>query len=101
MLQPLQDVLVLELIEESVAPLGIVLPDNYSKEKEEGAVFKVVAVGPGIWDAGVFIKTLLKPGDMVITASYGVSKFTYDGKKVILSRERDIVLKLDGKEAKK
>ena len=98
MLEPLQDVLVLELLEDKKTHMGLVLPDSYDQEKAEGAVFKVIASGPGIWESGKFIANKLKTGDVVITASYGVSKFTYGGKKVILSRERDIVLRLTGKE---
>lgn len=93
-LEPLQDVVVLELLGAEGTKTGLVLPDNYSPEKEDGAVFKVLATGPGYYDSGVFIPCKLKKGDTVITAAYGISKFTFDGKKVILSRERDIVIRL-------
>lgn len=98
-LEPLQDVLVLELVEDSVLSKGsgLVLPDGYAKEKEEGAVFKVLASGPGCWDADHFVANLIKVGDYIITAAYGISKFKYNGKPVILARERDVILRLKGK----
>ena len=94
MLECMQDVVMLELQDATDAKVGLILPDKYSPEKEEGAVFKVLEVGPGYWDSGKFISTTLKKGDTVITAAYGISKFTYEGKKVILSRERDIILRI-------
>lgn len=96
MLEPMQDVLVLELINVG-GDTTLVLPDSHEPEKQEGQLFKVIASGPGYWDSGKFISNTINAGDKVITASYGISKFTWEGKKIILARERDVILRLNGK----
>lgn len=93
-LEPLQDVLILELIENDVTEGGIVLPENFQGEKQDGTVFRVLASGPGVWDGDHFVPNKIKVDDLIITASYGVSKFTYKGKKIILARERDVILRV-------
>jgi co-chaperonin GroES (HSP10) len=94
---PLSDVLILKLVEEK-KETSIIVPDSVEKEKEDNASFVVVAVGPGYYENGVFVPTTLKEGDNVIVASYGISKHLFDGKKIVLSRERDAIMKIDRKE---
>ncbi len=99
-LEPLQDVLVLELVEDSILSKGsgLVLPEGYNKEKEEGAIFKVLASGPGCWDGPHFVENRIQAGDYIITAAYGISKVKFEGKPIILARERDVILRLNRKE---
>lgn len=94
MLEPLFDVVVLELVEQDNGS-GIIVPDSIDRTKGDNVVFRVIASGPGVWDSGKFVPNKLKPGDLIITPVYGISKFEYKGKPIILSRERDIVLRIN------
>jgi len=97
MLVPFGDVILLELFEDKEKKSTLVLPDSYEAERDTSAMFKIVAVGPGWWDSGVFIPTTAKKGDIVAVMSYGISKLVYEGKNVVISRERDIILKVEEK----
>lgn len=58
-LMPKQDYLLVEVIEDESA---IVKTEDIRDHKSKG---KVLAVGPGVWDRGVFIKTTTKVGEIV------------------------------------
>lgn len=92
MLEPLGDIVILEMVEDLEKKTGLIMPDSYEKEKDESTVFRVKAIGPGYWDSGVFVPSEVKTGDLVIVSSYGISKFKYKNEKVILSRGRDVAM---------
>ena len=101
MLIPQQDVMLLKVVN-SLKAEGIMLPESFEPETDESAIFEILAVGEGYYlDSGTFIQTKLKTGDKVILASYGLSKFKYNGSKVLLGRARDVMLKVEEKEVNK
>lgn len=71
---------------------GIIVGGILKKEVQEGTV---VAVGPGVYakESGVFMPTVLAPGDTVVIAyDYGMPIDTDDEKGLKLMREADIML---------
>jgi chaperonin GroES len=93
MLVPVSDVLVLELVEREKSTL--LIPDQVDQEKAEGAFFRVLAAGPGEWDHGKFIDNYAEEGDVVIISQYGTSKVEYKGKRVVIGRGRDVLLRVE------
>jgi co-chaperonin GroES (HSP10) len=71
---------------------GIVLPASEDvKKKEYVGMAKVLAVGPGTsHGSGQFMKTTVKPGDLVIYNKGGVSTFRYDGEWLLMTNEGEI-----------
>ena len=96
MLRPTQDWLILEMIEPEKSIIAV--PDSYKKEEDPNTTFKVLAVGPGYYDFGVFIKSTIRVGDVVYISSFGMTKIEYNSKKIILGRARDVVMIVDRKE---
>ena len=80
---PLHDRIVLERIEDS--PGLILLTD-----KDATRTFRVLKVGPGAWRDGEFVKTVVKPGDVVILPGIAATHPDYEDKRYILAQERDI-----------
>ena len=71
---------------------GIVLSD-VSKTKPSTA--KIVAVGPGRLDRhGNYIKTLLKPGDMVLVDPFIPQPIKVEEEELWVAREGDIYAKI-------
>jgi co-chaperonin GroES (HSP10) len=62
MIKPRQDYLLVEVIENNT---GVVKSDDIRDSLFLGRKGKVLAVGPGVWDHGVFIKTTTKVGEVV------------------------------------
>ena len=61
MIEPMHDRVLVERMEQ---PQGlIIIPEKYRKPAFK---CKVIAVGPGRWEDGVFTKTAVKPGDVVL-----------------------------------
>jgi len=96
-LQPLEDRLIVELMDpETVTPGGIVLPDT-AQQKSERA--KVVAIGPGRrGDDGERIPLAVGVGDEVICAKYGgISTVKVDGDEYTILQESDVLAKVTNK----
>jgi chaperonin GroES len=89
-IQPLEDRVVIEVLEaESKTKGGILLPDTAQEKPQQG---KVVAVGPGrTLDSGELAKPSVKKGDVVVFAKYGGSEIEVDGKEYKILRESDIL----------
>lgn len=62
MLKPLKDYVLVDVIEEDT---GVVKSGDIRDSVFMGRKGKVLAVGPGIHESGVFIKTTVKPGQIV------------------------------------
>ena len=60
-------------------------------EMAEGSLptFRVLAIGPGAWDSGNYVKTALCEGDIVYQPMSGV-KVVIDGNPLLLTQERVI-----------
>ncbi len=93
-IQPLGNRLVVEPIEEEeITAGGIVLPETAKEKPQKGVV---LAVGPGERnDEGAHIPLEVKEGDHVLFAKYSGTEVKYDGKKLLIMRESDILAKIN------
>jgi chaperonin GroES len=93
-LKPLDDRIVVQLVEaESKSPGGIVLPDSAKEKPQQG---KVIATGPGkMLDDGTRAHLSVKVGDTILFGKYSGSEVTVAGKEYMIMRESDILAKLE------
>jgi co-chaperonin GroES (HSP10) len=71
---------------------NIIIPDLGN---EKNKLAKVVTVGPGYYSAtGVFIETILKPGDTVVLPTMGFSKLEFEGEEYWLGPENQVLSKI-------
>jgi chaperonin GroES len=89
-LKPLEDRVVVKVIEEEQRTQGgIVLPDTAKEKPQEG---EVVAVGPGrLLDNGTRVAPSVKVGDRVVFAKYSGTEVKVDGQEYLILRETDIL----------
>lgn len=87
----LRDQVLLDIIErEEVGPSGIILTATRDKQTQTA---KVLAVGEGIYEDGVYIPTTVKVGDIVLIsdrASPNVNLPEISRKKLLILREVEI-----------
>ncbi len=90
MIKPLNDRVVVKIVNaEEMTKGGILLPDT-AKEKPQEA--EVVAVGPGkILDDGTRAEPEVNIGDRVIFAKYSGTEVKVDGEEYLIMRESDIL----------
>jgi chaperonin GroES len=90
MLKPLDDRVVVKVIEEEQKTQGgIVLPDTAKDKPQEG---EVVAVGPGrLLENGTRVPPTVKVGDRVVFAKYSGTEVKVDGQEYLIMRETDIL----------
>mgnify|MGYP001241978354 FL=1 len=89
-MRPLGSRLVIEPIEqESITAGGIVRPETAKEKPQKG---NVLAIGPGDRnDAGERIPLDVQVGDVVLFAKYSGTEIKYDGKKLLILRESDVL----------
>lgn len=89
-MRPLGSRLVIEPIEqEEITAGGIVLPETAKEKPQKGTV---LATGPGDRDEnGNRIALDVQVGDTVLFAKYSGTEIKYDGKKLLIMRESDIL----------
>ena len=89
-MKPLGSRVVIEPIEqEEMTSGGIVLPETAKEKPQKGTV---LAVGPGDRDDdGDRIKMDVAVGDVVLFAKYSGTEIKYEGKKLLIMRESDIL----------
>ena len=89
-LKPLGNRLVVEPIEqEEITAGGIVLPETAKEKPQKGIV---LSAGPGDRnDKGERIDMDVKEGDTVLFAKYGGTEVKFDGKKLLILRESDVL----------
>ncbi|GAB4137292.1 MAG: co-chaperone GroES [Planctomycetota bacterium] len=94
-LRPLDDRVVLKILEsEEVSAGGIVLPDTAKEKPQRG---KVTAVGEGKRNKdGKRIKPDVKKGDVVLFGKYAGSDVKVDGEDYKILRENEILARLEG-----
>jgi chaperonin GroES len=94
-LRPLDDRVVLKILEsEDVSAGGIVLPDTAKEKPQRG---KVAAVGEGkLTKDGNRIKPDVKKGDIVLFGKYAGSDVKVDGEDYKILHENEILAKLEG-----
>jgi len=92
-LQPLNDRLIVEALEEEGSTAsGIVLPDTAQEKPQRG---KVLSVGPGPRDEdGEYIKMDVDEGDEVIFSKYGGTEIKVGADEVLILRESDVLAKV-------
>ena len=89
MLKPLQDRVVIKMMEsEETTKSGIILSAS-SKEKPQ--IAEVIAVGPGLKQDGKVIEPEVKKGDKVVVSKYSGTEVKYEGEELIIVRESDIL----------
>ena len=89
MIKPLQDRVVLKMIEnEETTKSGIILS---SGAKEKPQVAEIIEVGPGGETDGKPVKMYVKKGDNVVVSKYGGTEVKYEGEDYIILREEDIL----------
>ncbi len=88
MLTPLRDVVVLKAEKPADrTPSGLYLPNADKK-----TIARVLAIGPGYWESGVFVKTTAKVGDHVeLDPNAWGTETVLDGEKVLIVRERELL----------
>ena len=89
---PLQDRVVLKLMEAEETPKGGIILAPAAKEKP--SVAEVIAVGPGGMVDGNEVKMTLQVGDFVIADKYAGSTVNMDGEEFIIVREKDVLAKV-------
>lgn len=89
MIKPLQDRVVLKMIEnEETTKSGIILS---SGAKEKPQVAEIIEVGPGGEIDGKPVKMYVKKGDKVIVSKYAGTEVKIDGEKYIIVKQDDIL----------
>lgn len=88
--QPLQDRVLVERVEEEKKTAGgIIIPDNNKEKPQEG---KVVSVGQGHRkDDGTFTDLSVKAGDRILFGKYAGNEVKLDGKDYLIMKEDDIL----------
>ncbi len=93
MLKPLQDRVVIKMMEsEETTKSGIILSAS-SKEKPQ--IAEVIAVGPGLKQDGKIVPLEVKTGDKVVVSKYSGTEVKYEEQELIIVRENDILAIVD------
>jgi len=88
-LKPLQDRVVVRLVEaEETTKSGIILTGS---AKEKPQVAEVVAVGPGLDTGKEKSKMVVAVGDKVITSKYTGTEVKIDGEELTIVKQSDIL----------
>lgn len=89
MIKPLEDRVLLKMVEaEETTKSGIILSSG-SQEKPQ--IAEVIAVGPGRVEDGKKIEMNIKVGDKVITSKYSGTEIKYEGEEYIIVKESDVL----------
>ena len=99
-LQPLNDRLIVEALEEEGSTAsGIVLPDTAQEKPQRGTV---LAVGPGERnkDTGERIPLDVAEDDVVVFSKYGGTEIEVEADQYLILRETDVLAKVVGAESK-
>lgn len=93
MIKPLEDRVLLKMVElDQTTKSGIILSSN-SQEKPQ--IAEVIAVGPGRIEDGKKIEMNIKVGDKVITSKYSGTEIKYEGIEYIIVKESDVLAIVD------
>ena len=88
-LYPLQDRVVVKLVEAEETTKGGIILTAAAKEKPQ--VAEVVAVGPGIPEGDHKVVMEVKVGDKVITSKYAGTEVKMDGVEYTIVKQSDIL----------
>lgn len=88
-----EDKIAAEEIREQKTSGGLIIADVGDAQKVRFA--RVVNVGPGRMEDGVFVPTVTKPGDLVMFGTHATGEpFKNKGKDYLLFREGDLVARI-------
>ena len=89
MIKPLQDRVVIKMIEnEETTKSGIILS---SGAKEKPQIAEIIEVGPGGEIDGKVVKMTVKKGDRVIVSKYAGTEVKYNNEEYIIVKQDDIL----------
>lgn len=75
---------------------SIYVSDAHKERPQKG---KVLSVGPGKWEYGIFVTTdWIKPGDEIIFGKYSGVEIEHEGKTVLIMRADDALVILNREE---
>lgn len=93
MIKPLQDRVVVKMIEnEETTKSGIILS---SGAKEKPQIAEIIEVGPGGEVDGKPVKMYVKKGDKVILSKYAGTEIKYENEDLIIVSQNDILAIVD------
>ncbi len=89
MIKPLQDRVVIKMVEnEETTKSGIILS---SGAKEKPQIAEIIEVGPGGEIDGKVVKMNVKKGDRVIVSKYAGTEVKYNNEEYIIVKQDDIL----------
>lgn len=90
MIKPLNDRVLIKMIEAEVETKSGIILTNASQEKPQ--IAEVIEIGPGgVDENGKEIKMQVKKGDKVITSKYSGTEVKYQGVEYIIVKQSDIL----------
>lgn len=90
MIKPLNDRVLIKMVEAEVETKSGIILTASSKEKPQ--IAEVVEVGPGgVDENGKEIKMQVKKGDKVITSKYSGTEVKYEGTEYLIVKQDDIL----------
>lgn len=94
MIKPLEDRVVIKMIEsEETTKSGIILS---SGAKEKPQIAKVIEVGPGLINSdGKLVPMQVKKEDKVVVSKYSGTEVKYEGEDLLIVRQSDILAVID------
>ena len=88
-IKPLQDRVVIKMLEAEETTKGGIILSNAAKEKPQ--VAEIVAAGPGGVVDGKEVKMEVKIGDRVLISKYSGTEVKLDGEEYTIVRQSDIL----------
>ena len=93
MIKPLQDRVVIKMIEnEETTKSGIILS---SGAKEKPQIAEIIEVGPGGEVEGKTVKMYVKKGDIVIVSKYSGTEVKYEGEDYLIVKQDDVLATIE------
>ena len=89
MIKPLQDRVVIKMVEEEETTASGIILSSGAKEKPQ--IAEIIEVGPGKEEDGKVVKMNVKKGDRVIVSKYAGTEVKYSGEDYIIVRQDDIL----------
>ena len=89
MIKPLQDRVVIKMVEEEETTASGIILSSGAKEKPQ--IAEIIEVGPGREENGKIIKMDVKKGDRVIISKYAGTEVKYNNEDYIIVKQDDIL----------
>ena len=89
MIKPLQDRVVIKMVEEEETTASGIILSSGAKEKPQ--IAEIIEVGPGGKVDGNEVEMYVKKGNKVIVSKYAGTEVKYEGEEYIIVRQSDIL----------